>query len=66
MDVDSVIEMNDKNAIVPIASPSLARRESFVAMDGKDEKAMVRFIYRPRYRWGVLGRTTILISIGVA
>ena len=38
IEVESVIEMNDKKAIVPIASPSLASKESLIEMLGIIEK----------------------------
>ena len=40
IEVDSVIEMNDRNTIVPMASPSLANRESLIGMLGIIEKIM--------------------------
>lgn len=40
IEVDSTIEMNDRNTIVPMASPSLANRESLIEMLGMIEKIM--------------------------
>ena len=40
IEVDSTIEMNDRNTIVPMASPSLTSRESLIEMLGMSEKIM--------------------------
>ena len=42
IEVDSTIEIKDKNAIVPMASPSLTRSESLIEMLGMTEKTMKR------------------------
>ena len=38
IEVDSAIEINDRNAIVPIARPSLAKSESLIEMLGLVDK----------------------------